>query len=291
MVSVVIPTFNRSRYLREAVESVLSQAGVDEVELIVVDDGSTDDTAAAMKAYADRLRYVGKAHGGVSSARNEGIRHAKGEWLAFLDSDDFWLPGKLAAQWDFLRHHPHMKICQTEEIWMRNGRRLNPKKYHEKPQGHCFSMLLERCLVSPSAVMMHGDLLKDVGDFDESLPACEDYDLWLRVGCRYPIGLVEGPLVVKRGGHPDQLSATVESLDRYRILAIAKLLRAEVLDGDQRKAAFEALRLKCRIYGQGCLKRGKQEEAESILSLPERLAAELGLVQFVGWVEAHLYAP
>jgi glycosyltransferase involved in cell wall biosynthesis len=278
MVSVIIPTYNRSRYLREAVESVLSQAGVHEVEIIVVDDGSTDDTPAVMKDYGDRLHYVAKAHGGVSSARNEGIRHAKGEWLAFLDSDDLWLPGKLAAQRDFFHRYPDMKICQTEEVWMRNGKRLNPKKYHEKPRGHCFSMLLERCLVSPSAVMMHGDMLRAVGGFDESLPACEDYDLWLRVGCRYPLGLVESPLVVKRGGHPDQLSASVPSLDRYRILAIAKLLRAEVLDGDQRKAAFEALRLKCRIYGQGCLKRGKREEAESILSLPERLAADLSLV-------------
>lgn len=275
MVSVIIPTYNRCLYLREAVQSVLAQTGVD-LELIVVDDGSTDETAAAMRDFDDRLRYIRKSHSGVSSARNEGTRVANGEWLAFLDSDDLWLPGKLAAQLDFFEQHPHILICQTEEIWIRNGRRINPRKYHRKPHGYCFSRLLDRCLVSPSAVMMDRDLLRSVGGFDESLPACEDYDLWLRIGCRYPIGLIEEPLIVKRGGHPDQLSATVPSLDHYRILAIANLLRKEPLDRTQREAAFGALRLKCRVYGQGCMKRGRTEEAESILSLPERLAAEIG---------------
>lgn len=160
-----------------------------------------------------------------------------------------------------------MLICQTEEIWVRNGRRLNPKNYHEKPEGRCFPLLLERCLVSPSAVMLHRDLLEEVGLFDESLPVCEDYDLWLRIGCRHPIGLVREALVVKRGGRPDQLSSSTPALDRYRIRAIAKLLRSGVLRGDYRWAALDALERKCRIYGQGCRKRGREEEAEAVMRL------------------------
>jgi glycosyltransferase involved in cell wall biosynthesis len=275
MVSVIIPTYNRRDYLKEAVESVLAQSG-DTPEVIVVDDGSTDGTAAVLRSFGASLRHVAQPRSGVSSARNKGIRIAAGDWLAFLDSDDLWLPRKLAVQLDYIRENPSIRVCQTEETWIRNGKRINPKKFHKKPAGHCFPLLLDRCLVSPSAVMIHRDVFGEVGYFDESLPACEDYDLWLRIGCRYPIGLIEEPLIVKRGGHPDQLSATVESLDRYRIQAIVKVLRSGSLDDGQMKLAFDALGRKCRVYGQGCSKRGRLEEAQSILDLPGRLAAESG---------------
>jgi len=273
MVSVIIPTHNRCDYVKEAVESVLAQS-CRPLEVIVVDDGSTDGTAAVLRSFGASVRYVAQPRSGVSSARNKGIRIAAGEWLAFLDSDDLWLPRKLAYHLDYIRKNPHIRVCQTEETWIRNGKRINPRKYHKKPSGHCFPLLLDRCLVSPSAVMIHRDIFSEVGYFDESLPACEDYDLWLRIGCRYPIGLVDEPLIVKRGGHPDQLSATVPSLDRYRIQAIAKLLRSGSLDNAQIKLAFDALNRKCRVYGSGCNKRGRFEEAQSILDLPRRLAAE-----------------
>jgi glycosyltransferase involved in cell wall biosynthesis len=275
MVSVIIPTYNRRDYLKEALESVFAQS-FHEMEVIVVDDGSTDGTAAALRSFGDAVRCVAQPHSGVSSARNKGIRVAAGEWLAFLDSDDLWLPRKLAVQLDYIEAHPGIRICQTEEVWIRNGCRLNPRKYHKKPAGHCFSLLLDRCLVSPSAVMIHRDIFREVGYFDESLPACEDYDLWLRIGCRYPLGLIEEPLIVKRGGHADQLSSTVPSLDRYRIQAIVKMLRSGSLDDGQRQLALDALNRKCRVYGSGCSKRGRSEEARAILDLPCQLAAEMG---------------
>jgi len=276
MVSVIIPTFNRCRLVGEAIASALAQEEV-EFELIVVDDGSGDDTASALAAFGIAIRSVFQPHGGVSAARNKGIREAKGEWLAFLDSDDLWLPQKLRLQLDFFRKHPDFRICQTEEIWIRHGRKLNPKSYHQKPQGYCFAKLLERCLISPSAVVIHRGLLDEVGFFDESMPACEDYDLWLRIGCRYPIGLVQEPLTVKRGGHPDQLSSTIPALDRYRILALAKLLRTEPLNTEQQEEVLRVLALKCRIYGEGCRKRERKAEAEAFQRLPEELARRLNL--------------
>jgi glycosyltransferase involved in cell wall biosynthesis len=272
VVTVVIPTHNRSRFLREAVTSVLAQRGVP-LEVLVVDDGSKDETPEVLETFGDFITAVFQPHRGVSAARNHGIRLARGEWIAFLDSDDLWLPGKLEIQMAFLEAHPLLRICQTEEIWIRNGKRLNPRKYHQKPQGHCFPLLLERCLISPSAVVIHRDLFSQVGSFDESLPACEDYDLWLRIGCRHPLGLVEEPLIVKRGGHADQLSATIPALDVYRIQSLVHLLQRESLAPEQRKQAFAVLERKCLIYGAGCRKRGKWEEAERILGLPRTVAS------------------
>lgn len=272
MVSVVIPTYNRCALLGEAIDSVLRQQGA-AFELIVVDDGSGDDTQKLVESYGPAVRYVQQPNSGVSAARNRGITMARGEWLAFLDSDDFWLPGKLRLQLEYLAANPDLKLCQTEELWIRNGARLNPRKYHAKPSGHCFPRLLERCLVSPSAVMIHRDVFAEVGLFDEGLPACEDYDMWLRIGCRYPLGLLPQPLIVKRGGHPDQLSRSVPVLDKYRIVALGKILRSGSLSPAQRKLVLQTLEKKCRIYGQGCLRRGRVQEGEEVLSLPARVAA------------------
>jgi glycosyltransferase involved in cell wall biosynthesis len=277
MISVIIPTFNRAKLLVEAVDSVLAQRDVpEEVEIIVVDDGSTDNTCEVLETLAGKICCIRQEHSGVSRARNLGISKAGGEWIAFLDSDDLWLPGKLCAQMKFFSYRPEMLLCQTDEIWMRNGKRINPRKYHRKPSGHCFPLLLERCLVSPSSVVVHRTLFDLVGPFDESLPACEDYDLWLRVGCRFPLGLVEKPLVVKRGGHSDQLSSTIANLDRYRIEAILKLLDTVPLSAEQRNAAQKILDKKRRIYSAGCRKRGNLIEALRVDTLVSaRLSAEV----------------
>jgi glycosyltransferase involved in cell wall biosynthesis len=272
VVSVIIPTYNRGELVAEAVASVLCQQKV-QAQLIVVDDGSNDDTLQRLQPYRSSIVYVYQANAGVSAARNAGLRIARGDWIAFLDSDDLWLPQKLARQLEYLAGNRQFMICQTEELWMRQGRRWNPKKYHRKPSGHCFPSLLERCMVSPSAVMVHRAVLAEVGGFDEGLPACEDYDLWLRIGVRHPIGLVPEALVIKRGGHPDQLSATTTALDRYRIRALAKLLRAAPLDAEQHRLALAVLRRKCQVYAQGCIKRGRLEEAAATLSLPDEFAA------------------
>jgi len=258
-VSVIIPTYNRAWILREAVDSVLGQ-DFESFELIVVDDGSTDDTAEILAAYGDRLRVIRQENRGVSAARNTGIRAAGGTLIAFLDSDDFWLPGKLACQVAYLEAHPRRMICQTEEIWIRNGVRVNPGKRHRKPSGDIFERSLELCLVSPSAVMLRSRLFEPVGLFDETLPACEDYDLWLRVAVRWPVYCIDTPQVVKRGGHGDQLSRQ-PCLDKYRIRALVKIIEEGHLRASQHNAAVLALQRKCAVYASGCLKRGRIEEA------------------------------
>jgi glycosyltransferase involved in cell wall biosynthesis len=269
-VSVIIPTFNRAQLLGEAIESVLTQK-VSDVELLVIDDGSTDDTAAGLEAYGDRLTVLRQPNRGVSSARNLGIDNARADLIAFLDSDDIWLPGKLSRQLAFFRNSLDALICQTEEVWIRKGVRVNPKNRHRKPSGDIFTPSLELCLVSPSAVMMHRQLFEAVGRFDEALPACEDYDLWLRIASRYPVYLIDTPLIVKRGGHADQLSR-MKGLDRYRIASLRNLLESGTLSGEQQLAAARMLRRKCNIYAAGCEKRGRNAEARAYRDLAARYA-------------------
>ncbi len=264
-VSVIIPTYNRAWTLRAAVDSVLAQTYRD-FELIVVDDGSTDDTAEILQPYGPDITVIRQANAGVSAARNTGIRAAKGAFIAFLDSDDRWLADKLGVQVGFFASHPEAVICQTEETWIRNGKRVNPKKVHQKPSGRIFKVSLALCLVSPSAVMLRKSLFDEIGGFDENLPACEDYDLWLRVSARYPVYLVQPPLIIKNGGHADQLSR-MPGLDRYRIKAIEKILASGELSADRRKAAIEMLLKKAAIYAGGCRKRGKNKEARVYESL------------------------
>ncbi len=259
-VSVIIPTYNRAWCLREAVDSVLAQEFKD-FELVVVDDGSTDETPPLLQEYGDSIRVLHQRNRGVSAARNAGISVARGDLIAFLDSDDIWLQGKLAFQVEFFNRHPGALICQTEELWVKNGRRVNPRKRHRKRGGIIFEPSLQLCLVSPSAVMLRRGLFDQVGFFDERLPACEDYDLWLRVSCRFPVELIETPLIVKRGGHADQLSRAW-GLDRHRIESIANLISGGVLTAAQRRAAESVLKEKCRVYAGGCRKRGRMAEAD-----------------------------
>jgi glycosyltransferase involved in cell wall biosynthesis len=270
-VSVIIPTFNRARKVVRAVSSVLYQTFTD-YEIIVVDDGSTDGTLEALTPVRSHINYLFHLNNlGVSAARNTGIRTSRSPLIAFLDSDDYWLPDKLAVQVDYFRRHPEALACQTEELWIRKGRRINPRKKHLKPSGDIFGPSLKLCLVSPSAVMLRRSLLNEVGLFDPDLPACEDYDLWLRISCIHPIYLIEQPLVFKEGGASDQLSARFKGMDRFRIKAMAKLIKGNKLDESQLEKVFRELSLKCRIYGNGCLKRGKKEEGGFYLSLPGKL--------------------
>ena len=214
----------------------------------------------------DRIRVIRQANRGVSAARNAGIRAASGDLIALLDSDDVWLPGKVTAQVRFFETHPDALVCQTQEIWIRNGVRVNPGKRHHKEGGMIFERSLALCLVSPSAVMMRRSLLDEVGLFDETLPACEDYDLWLRITRKHAIHLIHQPLIVKRGGHADQLSRMPE-LDKYRIQSISGLLDSGALSLDQRDAAKAMLKTKCAIYAQGCRKRGRIAEAQHYAAL------------------------
>ncbi|MFO7665038.1 MAG: glycosyltransferase [Desulfobacterales bacterium] len=266
-VSVIIPSYNRGWILKEAVDSVLSQEFRD-FELIVVDDGSEDNTSDILYSYGNRIKVIRQKNKGVSSARNKGINSSSGNYIAFLDSDDLWLPKKLSTQVAFFENNSDALICQTEEIWLKNVKRVNPGKRHKKVSGFFFEKSLELCMVSPSAVMMKRSFFDVVGLFDEKLPACEDYDMWLRVNCRYPIYLIDTPLILKRGGHKDQLSG-MHSLDKYRIQSIIKLIENSLLSEDQQKLAIKVLIEKCSVYSDGCRKRGRIEEALHYIKIAE----------------------
>jgi glycosyltransferase involved in cell wall biosynthesis len=180
-VSVIIPTFNRSRKLMRALHSVMKQTFRD-YEIIVVDDGSNDDTYQALTSYMTMIQYVRKqVNQGVSAARNSGIRRASAPWIALLDSDDYWLKDKLSVQMQYIERNPGTLVCQTEEIWIRDGSRVNPRTRHKKPSGDIFDRSLKLCLVSPSSVVLKRSLFDEIGLFDETLPVAEDYDMWLRI--------------------------------------------------------------------------------------------------------------
>lgn len=270
LVSAIIPTRDRAASVVRAVASALAQRDV-EIEVIVVDDGSTDDTEEQLGRFGDRIRYWRREHAGVSAARNHGASVAKGDWLAFLDSDDEWLPDKTRAQLELHRREPALDASQTGELWIRNGVRVNACKHHAKPRGDIFAASLERCLVSPSAVMLRRSTFADAGGFDERLPVCEDYDLWLRLSRRMPFGLVDQPLMIKHGGHADQLSARYWGMDRFRVESLTRLLTGELSD-EQRRAAIHVLTAKCRVLANGARRRGRDGEAERY----EAIAARFG---------------
>ena len=259
VVSVVIPVYNRAPQVCAAVDSVLAQTFT-AFELILVDDGSTDDTPRALAKYGDRIRLIRQENKGVSAARNAGIAAARGALIAFLDSDDVWLPHKLQAQTDFFAAHPAAMWQQTEEVWVRNGKRVNPKKRHQKLSGRIFRESLALCLISPSAVMLRRQAIDEFGLFDESLPACEDYDLWLRILTKYPVYLDQAYSIIKHGGHADQLSRRA-GLDAYRIRSLQKIARECVLEKRDEAALRQVLRQKCKIYALGCKRRGRVDEA------------------------------
>jgi glycosyltransferase involved in cell wall biosynthesis len=259
-VSVIIPTYNRRAMLLEAIDSVLTQS-TQSFELIVIDDGSTDGTAEQLTTLDRAIRFERIEHCGPGAARNRGVALARAPLLAFLDSDDLWAPTKLERQLAFMNANPDCAISQTNEIWIRNGRRVNPGLRHRKRSGAIFFDSLRTCLISMSATMMRTELFRSLTGFDENMSAAEDYDLWLRILIDHEAGLLDEPLVTRRGGHPDQTSATTFALDRFRILALTKLLADERLSPERRTAVVEVLVEKCRIYAGGLVRRARIEQA------------------------------
>jgi glycosyltransferase involved in cell wall biosynthesis len=256
-ISVVIPVFNRLRPLERAVGSVLGQSTGD-YELIVVDDASTEDLSRCRRLVeGSGHRWISlPSNLGPAGARNAGADVADGDWIAFLDSDDIWLPRKLERQIDWHGRHPGIRISQCEDTWFRNGQPVRkPTAWRQPPTGRVFEACVQRCLIGPSCVMMERALFHDLGGFDASYPVCEDYELWLRLTLRETVGLVEGgPLVEKHAGEPDQLSVTTPAMDRFRVRALQSLLRSEDLSSADSRVVLEALTEKAEILAKGAVK-------------------------------------
>ena len=251
-VSIIIPTYNRAGIVEDAIQSALDQT-YKKIEVIVVDDGSTDETADIIEKYDGKVKHFSILHAGVSAARNVGIKRAEGEWLAFLDSDDYWLEKKLEKQMKYTLDKGYL-ISQTGEKWYRDGNWVMKRDKHKKYSGWIFSHCLSRCVVTPSAAVINKSVFENVGYFDESLPACEDYDMWLRIACKYRIGLLEEELVVKRGGHEDQLSKKYWGLDRFRVKALEKILEEDITE-EQQKMVLKEIVKKLKILEKGRRKR------------------------------------
>jgi len=258
-VSVIIPTYNRKSWLAQALNSVLRQT-LPAAEIIVIDDGSTDGTGKWIGETFPGIIYHWQPQQGPAAARNRGAQLASADWLAFLDSDDRWLPQKLEKQRDFLSAHPDYECVYTDEIWIRSGRRVNQAKRHRKYGGRIYLHCLPLCVISPSSILMARRLWDALGGFDPNLPACEDYDLWLRLAARFPVGYLDEPLIIKYGGHADQLSRQW-GLDRYRVMALQKMLRSGDLPARWFEATRQNLLQRCEILVAGFRKHGRKAEA------------------------------
>ncbi len=252
LVSVIIPVFNRESFIKRAVKSVLNQTYWN-FELIVVDDGSTDNTIKELKMYVDNIKILYQPNKGVSSARNLGVKFSQGKYIAFLDSDDEWLPEKLERQvQETLKNG--WKISQTDEKWIRNSKQINKRKKHQKPEGDIFLRSLDLCLVTPSAVMIEKETFEKYDGFNEQLPVCEDYDLWLRMAVNEYFGLVDDVSVIKYGGHEDQLSLT-PAMDKFRIISLFNIYKTVDLDSEKKDALLSVLKKKAEIFRNGAIKR------------------------------------
>lgn len=279
MISVIIPTYNRSCFLAEAVQSVLNQvyfqkANISSVfELVVVDDGSADNTKEIVESFGRQVKYHFQEHKGVSAARNRALELTKGDYIAFLDSDDLWKREKISVQMSFMEAFPEAKVCYTEEMWIKKGVRVNAKKKHQKYSGWIFDKVLPLCLVSLSSALFRKEVFEEIGNFDENLPVCEDYDFGIRLAHKFPIYLLPKPLIIKRGGHPDQLSRRYWGMDRFRIQALEKALCLDLTPDQERLVRQEIVR-KCQILANGFQKRNKESEAEKYLLLIKKYKRE-----------------
>ena len=258
-ISVIIPTYNRGNIIGRALDSVFNQSH-SPCEIIVVDDGSTDNTAEIVKKLYPEVKYLYQSHTGVSKARNRGVKNTNCNWIAMLDSDDAWHKDKLDIQSMLLNDNPEYLIAHTDEIWIRNDVRVNQRKKHQKRGGHIFQYCLPLCVMSPSSVIMDKALFEDVGPFNETYPVCEDYDLWLRICAKYPVLFSEEKLVIKYGGHSDQLSKQYWGMDRYRIRSIENIISTGSLTEDDRRLAIQIMHEKIHIYINGARKRHNQDD-------------------------------
>lgn len=265
LISVIIPTFNRASVLLRAVESVLNQS-YSHIELIIVDDGSTDETELLLAPYIvnHRVRYHKCINSGVAAARNKGAALANGDWIAFLDSDDEWLEDKLSEQMDFLKKHPHINIVYTDEIWVRNNVVVNKKNHHQKMGGWIFSDCLNQCLIAPSSVLLAKKLFDETKGFDESFVVCEDYDLWIKISSKNEVGFVRKMLIKKYGGHSDQLSTRYFAMDSFRIKSMQNLLRDMSLSQAYKAQIIEMIKQKGEILIKGYLKHENIRAAEEM---------------------------
>jgi glycosyltransferase involved in cell wall biosynthesis len=266
-IDVIIPTYNRASVILNAIDSVLNQTYQD-FTLYIIDDGSTDETQSVLQKLANhpKICLIKQDNLGVSSARNKGIKSSHSDWIALLDSDDTWLPEKLETQVKYLKIHKNCRFVHTEELWIRNGIRVNPKIKHQKSSENLFIRSLDFCLISPSTALIRRDLLKEHAYFNESFTVCEDYDLWLKILCREEIGFIQKPLTLKHGGHADQLSTQFVAMDYWRIKSLVNLYAYDLSD-EKKIEIKKVIQKKSELLLKGYLKHDNQKHYQEIKNL------------------------
>lgn len=264
-VDVIIPTYNRAHVIERSINSVLKQTYHNFV-LHIIDDGSTDNTSLVLDQYKShpQVKLYHQDNSGVSAARNAAALKGSGAWISFLDSDDEWLPNKLETQIKYADENPNYNFIHSEEVWIRNGVRVNPPKKFEKSNDNIFLRSLEFCLISPSTVMIKRSLFNDHRGFNEELIVCEDYDLWLRVLLREKIGFINTPLIYKYGGHADQLSTQFIAMDYWRIKSLVNILKHSHPNNLQTEQIKEMLKRKSDVLLKSYLKHQKQDSFDEI---------------------------
>ncbi|MCA1933096.1 MAG: glycosyltransferase family 2 protein [Calditerrivibrio sp.] len=249
-VSVVIPVYNRTGLLKSSIESVLSQ-NYKNFQILVIDDGSSFETFDALKPYISFIEYIKlDKNYGVSYSRNIGIKRSKYEWIAFLDSDDIWLPNKLIIQTEFMKKNNFL-VSHTDEYWFKIDRFVNQRGKHSRYGGDIFANSLDFCRISPSSVMIHRSVFDNVGLFDENLKVCEDYDLWLRITNRYVVGYLPIKTIIKISHNDPQLSLSTPHLEYYRLLSLTKFIKRNKLSYFRKKSAIMELGKKYDIVKAG----------------------------------------
>lgn len=291
LLSVIIPVYNRESLVGRAIRSVLDQAlppGWD-LELRVVDDGSRDGTPrAARDACGDdsRGRVITRDHGGTpGGARNFGVHGASGSVLAFLDSDDAWLPGKLLRQIPL--HHPGGSLLShTRERWIRKGREISQEGRRfsvYRRSGDLLEDSLVKCIIGPSTVMISRSLWERTAGFREDLEVAEDYEYWLRLTSLVDVAYLEEPFTVKYAGHGDQLSEKYGHIELFRLQGLRDLVeRGWFLENrgiPAQELAEQELGRKALIYARGAFKRGRDQEGREYLALARRYGpADCGIL-------------
>lgn len=268
-IDVIIPTHNRAHTLTRAISSVFNQS-YKQFQIYLIDDASSDESFEIIKPYLSDPRFHYHkldVNVGVSEARNTGVQLGQSTYISFLDSDDEWHREKLQTQIEFMNENKECHFLHSEEIWIRNGVRVNPKLKHSKVSEDIFNRSLHHCLISPSTVLMKRQLFLDCGGFDPSMVVCEDYDLWLKILMIHEIGFIASPLINKYGGHADQLSHKFVAMDYWRIKALIKLLQNSKLNETQKINVLEMIKSKSKLLLLNFKKYGNMILAKEISDL------------------------
>lgn len=273
-ISVIIPSFNRPEWSVRAIQSVINQT-YKNWNLIFIDDGSTDDTYERVTQYLKlqkNIHYtvIKNSNFGVSHARNTGIKLSSSPYISFLDCDDQWLPHKLETQVNYLKANPKISWVYSEERWLKNGQPFLRKKQHIKFDKNIFQNCVHRCFIGASTVLINKSIFHDIGLFNEDFPVCEDYELWLRIANKYPIGFISDELIIKNGGHADQLSTQYKAMDYWRVKASAAMLNSQ-LENSKSEAITKFINKKLPILINGFKKYNHPEKLQDMLKIRENV--------------------